>query len=220
MRTAASAHDQARMIRVWDPFVRVFHWTVAIGFLIAYYTESDLLALHVWDGYVVGGLVVLRILWGFVGPKHARFTDFVCGPFKAWSYARDLIAFRAKRYIGHSPAGGIMALVLMAGLLVTVWSGLDLYATENNADPLAAISAAISVEARAATGPEARAVQVSEEDERETKGKGIWGELHEGIATLMFILILPHIGGVLLASVAHRENLARAMVTGLKRAPD
>ncbi|MFQ5467998.1 MAG: cytochrome b/b6 domain-containing protein [Kiloniellaceae bacterium] len=220
MSTASTTYDKARMIRVWDPFVRVFHWAVVAGFFIAYFTEDDLLSLHVWAGYTVGGLVVLRILWGFVGPRYARFSDFVCRPSKAWSYARDLIAFRARRHVGHSPAGGLMALVLMAGLLATVWSGLDLYATENNAGPLAAISAATSMEARAATGAEARAVQVSEENGRDDEGKGILGELHEGLATFMFILVLLHVGGVLLASVAHRENLTRAMVTGLKRPPD
>lgn len=55
-------------IYVWDPFVRVFHWTLLAGFAIAYLTEDDLLTVHVWAGYLVGLLIVARILWGFIGP--------------------------------------------------------------------------------------------------------------------------------------------------------
>ncbi|MEE9479215.1 MAG: cytochrome b/b6 domain-containing protein, partial [Kiloniellales bacterium] len=99
------------MVRVWDIFVRVSHWALAAGFFVAYFTEDNLLLLHVWAGYLVGVLVVLRLLWGVVGPKHARFTDFVCGPRRAAGYLLDLFRFRAPRYLGHSPAGGAMAVV-------------------------------------------------------------------------------------------------------------
>jgi cytochrome b len=132
-------NTQGGQVKVWDIFVRVFHWTVAVGFFVAYVTEEPL-ALHVWAGYVVGGLVVLRVLWGVVGPPHARFTDFLYGPATVVAYLRDLISFRAKRYVGHSPAGGAMAAALMIGLAVTVWSGLEVYAAEENAGPLASAS--------------------------------------------------------------------------------
>ena len=61
-------------IYVWDPFVRVFHWTLVAGFAIAYVTEDDLLTVHVWAGYVVGILIVARLIWGLVGPGHARYV--------------------------------------------------------------------------------------------------------------------------------------------------
>ena len=62
-------------VYVWDRFVRLFHWSLVAGFNIAYLTEGDLLNLHVWAGYLVGLLIVARVLWGFVGPSHARFSD-------------------------------------------------------------------------------------------------------------------------------------------------
>src|SRR5205814_8069118 len=79
---------------VWDPLVRFGHWALVAAFAVASFSaeEEDGGAdpLHVWGGYVVGGIVVLRVLWGFVGPRHARFSDFVCGPLQALAYLRDL----------------------------------------------------------------------------------------------------------------------------------
>ena len=67
-------------IKVWDPLLRLCHWSLLVGFIIAYLTEDELLDLHVYAGYLVGGLVVFRLLWGLIGPRHARFTDFITGP--------------------------------------------------------------------------------------------------------------------------------------------
>ena len=87
------------MVKVWDPFVRIFHWTLATGFIVAYLTEGEPEWLHITAGFTVTGLVAARIVWGFIGPEHARFSDFVYSPGKVFGYLRDLIAFRAKRYV-------------------------------------------------------------------------------------------------------------------------
>jgi len=202
---------EPRRIKVWDLFVRVFHWSLVAAFSIAWLSGDDALALHVWAGYAAGGLVLMRIVWGFVGPKYARFSDFVCGPAKALGYLLRLVAFRAERHIGHSPAAGLMILVLMAGVLVTVWTGLEVYAVKEKAGPLAAIPAIHLVIAPALADDD------DEGEGGEGKG-GIWGDLHEVAANLMLLLVALHIGGVILSSIAHRENLVRAMVTGTKRA--
>lgn len=198
-----------RQVQVWDLFVRIFHWTLVAAFAVAYVTEDEAMAIHVWAGYLVGGLVLARILWGFVGPKHARFTDFVCGPFKAWQYLVALLRFRAPRHLGHSPAGGAMVLILMAGCLLTVWTGMQLYAAEEGKGPLAWERPAIVATAHA------------DDDEREGRrhgGEELSEDLHELLAHLTFLAVLFHIGGVILASIVHKENLARSMVTGFKRA--
>ncbi len=222
------------VVRVWDPFVRIFHWSVVAAFFIAYFTDDELLTLHVWAGYAIGGFLILRVLWGLVGPRHARFSDFIYAPATVLAYARDLLLFRAKRYLGHSPAGGAMVVALLIGLAASVWSGLELYAAEEGKGPLAGATPAISATAHAA--PEASQSRVliagrderGERDDREEdeyasgkyEGDEFWEEAHEVLANLTLALVILHIGGVLLASVAHRENLARSMVTGLKRSEE
>lgn len=89
-------------VQIWDPFFRTAHWTVAVGFFVAYLAEDAKIA-HVWAGYIVGALVFARIVWGFVGPRHARFSDFTSGPIAATRYLWDVVHALAKRYVGHSP---------------------------------------------------------------------------------------------------------------------
>ena len=74
-------------ILVWDPLVRFGHGALVAAFTVAYVSgEDEADALHVWGGYVIGAIVVLRVVWGFVGPHHARFTDFVRSSIVAVAY--------------------------------------------------------------------------------------------------------------------------------------
>jgi cytochrome b len=206
----AAERRPEKMIRVWDVFVRLFHWSVAVGFFVAYFSE-DALTLHVWAGYVVGALVLLRIVWGFIGPEHARFSSFIYPPGTVLRYLWDLLLGRAKRYLGHSPGGGAMVLVLLIGLLGTVGTGLELYAIEENAGPLAPFMSSASPPGQAQPA-------IEREGDEGAEGAGeFWEELHEVLANMMLILVVLHVAGVLLASYVHRENLTRAMVLGLKR---
>jgi cytochrome b len=189
-----AATRQPTMVPVWDRFVRFAHWTIVFGFFVAYFTEDDLLTLHVWAGYVVGVIATLRIAWGLVGPKHARFTDFLYRPTEVIAYLRDLGRRRGERYLGHSPAGGAMITVLWLGLLATVGAGLVLYAVADHAGPLAGVMGSASGGGRS------------------------WREIHELLANLMLALVGLHVAGVLFASHVHHENLTKAMVTGRKRA--
>ena len=200
-------------IKVWDPLVRIFHWTLVAAFTIAYLTEDDWQSLHVWAGYTVAGLVAFRLVWGFIGTEHARFRDFVFGPKTISGYLKDMVAFRAKRYIGHNPAGGAMVIALLISLAATTLTGMKLYAVEENAGPFAAIQ-------MENISPISTAYADEDEGEREGGHEGgdeLWEELHEFFANFTLLLVFLHIGGVVVSSFAHGENLPRAMVTGKKQ---
>ena len=120
--------DETFRVKVWDPFVRISHGVLAVAFLAAYAIEDEWMTVHAWLGYVAGLIVVLRVLWGLVGPRPARFSDFLYPPRIVFGYLADPALFRARRYLGHSPAGGAMAVALLLGVTASVLSGLAAYA--------------------------------------------------------------------------------------------
>lgn len=200
-------------VKVWDPLVRLFHWSLVAAFTIAYVTEDEWQDLHVWAGYIVAGLVAFRIVWGLVGPKYARFSDFVFSPAATLAYLKEMVNLRAKRYIGHNPAGGAMVLALLLSLGATTLSGMQLYALEENAGPFAQVEMNLSPIATAKADED-------EYEEHEGGGHGeggVWEEIHEFFANFTLLLVVLHISGVVISSLAHNENLPRAMVTGKKR---
>jgi cytochrome b len=228
-------------IKVWDPLVRIFHWALVVAFFVAYFTEGDeLLGPHVWAGYVALGLVIFRIVWGFVGSKYARFSDFVVGPGAAFRYALEAVRGRAARYIGHNPAGGFMIMLLLVMLLATTISGLLVYGADQHAGPFKGFFAATAT-ATGAEGEREGAMgerEEEEESEEEEHSAAMTGgeedegaesgeedateemleELHEVLTNITFVLVIIHVLGVIFESRLHKENLARAMVTGKKRA--
>ena len=113
-------------VTVWDPFVRIFHWSLVGMFVIAFATKDTYEIIHESAGYVVLVLVALRILWGFCGSRHARFRDFLYPPHKVARFVFDSARLKAKRYIGHNPAGGLMVIVLMLTLLAVSATGVML----------------------------------------------------------------------------------------------
>jgi cytochrome b len=84
-------------VKVWDPFVRFFHWSLATLFVIAYLTGDEVEKVHITAGYAIAGLLALRIVWGFIGPRPARFADFVRSPREVFGYLRDMLLLRAHR---------------------------------------------------------------------------------------------------------------------------
>ncbi len=185
---------QGTQVRVWDPLVRIFHWGLAGGFAIAFVTEDDLLGPHVWAGYLVLALIAFRLVWGLVGPRYARWAAFVRSPGETLAYLRDIARFRAKRHLGHNPAGGAMVVALLLALAATGLSGLALYGAQELSGPLAALMQGL---------PAAWAHTLE--------------EIHEVAANLTLVLVVTHVAGVVLASLQHRENLVRSMITGYKR---
>jgi len=114
----------SRLVRVWDLFVRVFHWSLVIAFATAWYTGGIWDQPHLAAGYLVLALIVARIVWGFVGSRYALFSSFVYPPHIIVRYMRDMVHLRAPRYLGHNPAGGAMVIALLAMLLILCITGI------------------------------------------------------------------------------------------------
>jgi cytochrome b len=184
--------ESEELINAWDLPLRIFHWLLVVAFFVAFFTEDELLTVHVWAGYLVGVLLVCRLVWGFIGGQYARFSNFLCSPVHSIAYIKDLINSNAKRYIGHNPAGAAMIVLLLLSLLMTFITGLTVYGADQGAGPLAFIGN-------------------SHED--------FFEEIHEFFSYLTLALVIIHVIGVVVESVIHRENLVRAMFHGNKRKP-
>jgi len=183
-------------IKVWDPLVRIFHWSLVGAFGLAFVTAEEFESLHVRVGYFILGLVAFRLVWGVIGTRNARFTTFVKSPGAALAYVMDLVRLKARHYVGHNPAAGLMIVALLVALVVTSVTGLMTLGGEEAQGPLAPWMANF----------------------------GGWGgevaeEVHEVAAFGTLLLAGLHVVGVLASSLVHGENLIRAMVTGKKPAP-
>ena len=119
---AGGAASGRRTLRIWDPAVRIFHWSLvtAVGIDMLLEAGTD---LHAAAGYAVLALIAFRFIWGFIGTRHARFASFITGPGAVGRYLRSLRTSRPERHLGHNPAGALMILALLAVLALVAGSG-------------------------------------------------------------------------------------------------
>ena len=117
------AHGFQETVRVWDLFVRTFHWSLVLSFAIAWFSAHSAERIHYWAGYSAAALIILRTIWGMLGTPYARFSQFLRGPRISALYLLDILAGREARFVGHNPAGGMMVLALMTAMIVTALTG-------------------------------------------------------------------------------------------------
>ncbi|HEY1287917.1 MAG TPA: cytochrome b/b6 domain-containing protein [Burkholderiales bacterium] len=174
-------------MRVWDRFVRSAHWSLAGCVLAAWITAELKLKwaepLHEWLGYAALAVIALRFAWGWIGPRYARFRQFVSGPARTLAYAKAVLRGDEPRYLGHNPLGGWMIVALLSTAAAASLSGW------------------LSVTDR------------------------FWGvewvqETHEFLGDAVIALAALHVAGVAYTSWRQRENLAAAMLSGVKRPPE
>lgn len=170
---------------LWDIPTRVFHWTVVCCLPLAWWSaEEGRFDVHQWIGYTVLVLVISRFVWGFVGSRHSRFTDFLVGPGKIAAYLRG----RGSASVGHNPLGGWSVVALLTLLLLQAISGLF------NTDDVF-FSGPLYYWA----GSEFRDAM---------------GVVHEVAFNALLALVFIHIAAVLFHQFKRRENLVQAMVRG------
>jgi len=211
--------EDIKSVKVWDIFVRIFHWTL-VGTVIGLYLSGETFKnVHIRLGYFVTCLVLSRIIWGFIGTKHARFYDFLYRPSTIYHYLKSLIKGNPKHYIGHNPAGGLMIVVLLFSLLVTAFTGLKTLGSEGQG-PLANTGNSIFRFAYADEDEdnEEEDDQTYSDGHRQKKQKGeFWEDIHESMTSFMIFLVIVHVGGVIISSWIHKENLILGMITGRKK---
>lgn len=115
--------DGRRQVRVWDPLVRLFHWTVVTGFTVNLLVAEGSEAPHRYLGYLIAAAIAARLVWGFVGSAHARFASFLPTPAALAAYWRQLMARKEPRYLGHNPAGAAMMALLVVLLSLCCLTG-------------------------------------------------------------------------------------------------
>ncbi len=180
-------------IRVWDRPTRLFHWLFAIATLTAFLTGDSprYTHLHIFCGYLVLTLVAFRLVWGFIGGRHARFGAFVRSPAAALAYLRALAARQAPHTTGHNPAGGWAVLAMLGLNLLIGISGILVLGAEEGFGPLAGWA---------------------------DIGSGVLlHELHELLAWSLMALVLLHVAAVIYESRSEGQNLAAGMIHGRKR---
>ena len=123
-------------IFVWDLPTRLFHWLLVSLVVTSFITGlgwsglDDEMDIHTWSGITILALVMFRLVWGFVGGRHARFTDFIKGPITVLKYAHGLVTGKHEQWLGHNPLGGLSVVAMVS--LLGLQAGLGLFANDDS----------------------------------------------------------------------------------------
>ena len=195
--------------RKWDPLVRFTHWSIVAAIIInAIFTEEGSGA-HVWVGYALAAVLILRLLWGFVGPHEARFSAFLPSPRRAIHHLRGIAAWRNTEHASHNPLGALMVYAIWATLGVIIASGIAMSGLpETDVSRLAA--------PQVQEGEREYAEEAGEREEGSEGENELFEEAHEIAVNLLYLLILLHIAGVAFETRRSGRQIVMAMLPGKK----
>jgi cytochrome b len=181
---------------VWDLPLRLFHWLLVLCTCASYATAKagfNWTKYHFWIGYVTLGLVAFRIIWGFVGPRHARFSNFIAGPSRLVAYMRTLFKRDSPPTMGHNPLGGLVVILMLLMLGAQATTGLFLI--DNTEVWTAPYYPAVSGETSSAMG-----------------------RFHHLNFDVLLWVISLHVLAIIYYKVFKRQSLVLPMITGRKSA--
>lgn len=201
-------------VKVWDLPVRLFHWSLVAAFAVAFISGENEAAIHEYAGYTVLGLVVFRIVYGFIGTQYARFGNFIYSPREVFTYLRSLLNGKPQHYLGHNPAGGWMVIALLLTLLIAGVSGWQ-HEREHELEH----ARQHAVAGAAATVDDEHTSRNAADINSHPQGheESAWEEVHEVSVHVALILAIVHFLGVVASSYLHKEALVKAMITGFKK---
>lgn len=210
----------------WDPVVKLTHWGVALAVIAnALFTEEGS-GWHVWVGYTLAGLLLLRWLWGIIGTENARFLSFPPNPARALRYLKGAENGQPKRHDSHNPLGTLMVYALWSCLAAIIASGIAMAGpppANPNVRESGGRSEPVTANAREETGDEDE-----EDDETSGEASALAGdgnesgedaleEVHEIAVNLLYVLILLHISGVLVETARRGRGTLGAMIPLVNR---
>ena len=183
-------------VKVWDLPVRLFHWVITVLFVFQLVTGKvggELMPWHKLSGYAILTLVLFRILWGFAGSTHSRFSSFMAGPVSTWRFARRLFSRQAVPQLGHNPLGGWSVMAMVATLAVQAVTGLfanDGVSHEGPLSPLVSLDVS-----------------------------NFMTDIHDWNLRLIVLLVTIHILAVVFHLIVKKDEVVIPMFTGVKRVP-
>lgn len=212
-QTLTAAKASVAPPSLWDPVVRLTHWGIALVVLGNALVNEGGSLIHVSLGWLAMTLLVLRLVWGVLGPVEARFSAFPPNPVAALRHMGQLLTGRVEHYPSHNPAGALMAYAFWVTLTAVIGTGLYL---TGGATPMqvAADQAAV------ASGDWSALIKQSDGESSDDEDKGLRhtvGEVHDVAANLLLFLAALHVAGVFVESRAMRRNLVKPMVLGDRR---
>jgi cytochrome b len=175
-----------RRVRIWDVPTRLFHWLLVVLLGLMWWSgKSERMQLHLLAGSCIVGLLVFRIIWGFVGGSTARFANFLSGPRTVMRYIKG----HAARSLGHNPLGGWSVVAMLALLCVQV--GLGLFASDEDGLNAGPLSHFVTFD---------QAVKL--------------GRNHALIFNLILAMVALHVAAILFYALVRRRDLVRPMLHG------
>jgi cytochrome b len=233
---AKGATDTTDKVRGWDPLVKLTHWGIALAVLVNGVFTEEGSGWHVWVGTGMAALLAVRLLWGFIGPREARFSAFPPSPVRAIAHVGDIFGGRKVPHASHNGLGALMAYALWATLGVVAITGFAMSGVPGTASARVEAPVVPSL-----TAPLAPVVVEADEEEDEgeegddggragavgERGEGVEGsgrgegpewieEVHEVAANLLYVLAALHIGGVLFESWRTGPAVVRRMTGGVR----
>lgn len=191
---SSAGSTEQRQVAIWDLPTRLFHWSLVllVGCNLFFVSPrgSWQTPVHFIAGFCIAGLLLFRILWGFIGSPRSRFADFLRPWHAVKAYIARLARLNPPHSIGHNPLGGWMIGLLLATLFAMILTG-------------------VFAAGRRAAGPFAHLLAPSLSH--------TLGQIHGLVSNLLIGLLAFHVAGVLTDWLLTRENLVMAMITGRKR---
>lgn len=212
-------------VKKWDPVVRMTHWAIALAIVLnGIFTEEGSI-IHVWVGYGAFAFLLLRLMWGVLGPFEARFSAFPPSLVRAKAHIKDIQSGQLRHYRSHNPLGSLMVYALWGCLAIVSITGIAMvgspltYQPSEEADEHASLIQNNAVPALYPVDtamPQYSLVDWDGDEEGEHEGEGgeLLEEMHEIAANLLFFLAALHIAGVIFETRRGERGLVRAIVTG------